>query len=86
MRATSPPRLPLAKFVATVASRSAPYKLMEEMTMRLDHCHRRHPPGTRGEEREISMSHPLVLLTQQVAWSEKSQDIPLKSSSVRCRR
>jgi hypothetical protein len=56
--APSLPQLPLAKFFDTVASRSTPYKLMEEMTLRLDDCHRRHPPGTRGEERAISMSHP----------------------------
>jgi hypothetical protein len=58
LRAPSPPWLPLAKFFATVASWSAPYKLMDEMTLRLCDCHRRHPPGTRGVEREISRCHP----------------------------
>ena len=50
MRTPSPPRLPLAKFFARVARRSAPYKLVEGMTLRLDDCHRRHAPRTRGEE------------------------------------
>jgi hypothetical protein len=74
MRAPSPPRLPPAKFFATVASRKAHYKLMEEKTLRLYNCHRRHPPDTRGAEREISMSHPTGIY-YQVAWSEKSPNL-----------
>jgi hypothetical protein len=36
---------PLAKFLARVASRSAQYKLMDEPTLRLCYCLRRHPPA-----------------------------------------
>jgi hypothetical protein len=45
------PRWPLANFFATVASRSAPYKRVEETTFRLSDCPRCHPRA-HGERNE----------------------------------